>query len=450
MIKPIFIAGGLLGLMASMPSDNTPPFPPIESSFRLLWKTEIGLTTFRNNIVLQGDKLWIGSNGNGLMDRGFIEPSSGMYGLDRRTGKKVAHFANELFGDMDVAGLLPYNNRLYFGNDNEEFLCTNLNGSIVWRNPTSGDIEHEPVLLKSQRGQSIVYATESGEVKAVDPETGNARWSYYVPGFDGWRPGDNRAVLKVKAFFKNTWAFYDKPSVLDLNLDGTNDLVYRTYSGSLIALDGNSGRNLWNVSREDGMDMTIGVLGKGKNVELVGLRSFTDGNNIVHAECAFYDRRGKQVRSVPVGEQTYGNGLNALQISSEEILLNGLTRSYLVKSNGEIKEIDRAIAYVGPDWEGKVEERRRNDANAVFGDRIITLPDGKHLAVVLNQHDHANYEQGFIEILSLEEGVVVGRFSIAGGSEMPPVIRDVNLDGKLDILIGGYDGYLYCYQLPNF
>jgi hypothetical protein len=55
-----------------------------------------------------------------------------------------------------------------------------------------------------------------------------------------------------------------------------------------------------------------------------------------------------------------------------------------------------------------------------------------------------------VEIFSLEDGSVLDRFSLPACGEMPPVIRDVDLDGNLDLLFAGYDGYLYCYQLPKY
>jgi len=450
MIKSIALVGGFMGLAVTMPTDDTPPpFPSLETNAKLLWKTEIGVTTFRNNVLLQGDRLWIGSNGDDFMDYSGIDASSGIYALDRKTGKKIIHYANELFGDMDVTGILMHQNKIYFGNDNEEFLCTDATGKILWRIPTSGDVEHEPVLIQGKAGPSIVYATESGEVRAVDPETGNTRWDFFVEGFEGWRPGQNRTQFKVKAWFNNTWAFYTKPIVTDLNLDGVNDLLYRLYSGNLIVLDGNSGRKIWNPSKTDKLSLGAGVLGKGKDKRIVGLNTSWDENDNVQTECVMYNTSGKKLKSLRVSENSYGDGLNALVIDQEHILLNGENISYLVNIKGEIQEVDRRTFYTGKDWDGKTKEIDRNWSDALFGDQLITLGNGKKGVVVMNQHDRANFKVGFVEILSLDDRSVLARFSLPCGSEMPPVIRDVNLDGKQDMLIGGYDGFLYCFELPK-
>lgn len=70
-----------------------------------------------------------------------------------------------------------------------------MNGQVVWKIVVSGDVEAEPVLLDIKGKKAIVYATELGEVKAVDPETGRAIWSYFTPDFNGWREGDSRGII---------------------------------------------------------------------------------------------------------------------------------------------------------------------------------------------------------------------------------------------------------------
>jgi outer membrane protein assembly factor BamB len=134
----------------------------------------MGSASFKTNLLVANNELIIGSNGTDFMDYLITDKSSGIYRIDRKTGSVIRHFANESYGDMDVNGILLYNDRLYFGNDNEEFLCTSLDGKILWRNPSSGDIEHEPILINNIGIQQIVYATEMGEVKAIDPTTGKA------------------------------------------------------------------------------------------------------------------------------------------------------------------------------------------------------------------------------------------------------------------------------------
>jgi outer membrane protein assembly factor BamB len=448
MIKIGWALGGLLGLAAMLPSEEATPFPSIESKCQLIWKTKTGDASFRSNVVFRGDRLWIGSNGDSFMDRGLIEPGSGVYELDRRTGKQRRHFANELFGDMDVNGLLMRGERLYFGNDNEEFLCTDLQGKILWRNPTSGDIEHEPSLLQTKNGEVVVYAAESGEVKAVDPEQGKVIWSYYVPEFDGWKPGDDRTVFKVKAWFRNTSHFYTRPLVVDVNADGTNDLIYRTFGGNLLALNGNTGSKLWSVEEKESLSLGMAVIGQGKQKKIVALRNIYA--DTVRYEIAFFSLQGQKLASRPVSELSWGSGLNALSIDGDRVLINGRTKTFQVDPSGSVREIDRSIPFQFKSWNNELVNGYRNGNDPLFAEGFIPLKNGKKGVVVMNQCDLGNTDVGFVEIFSLEDGSVLDRFSLPACGEMPPVIRDVDLDGNLDLLFAGYDGYLYCYQLPKY
>jgi hypothetical protein len=59
----------------------------------------------------------------------------------------------------------------------------------------------------------------------------------------------------------------------------------------------------------------------------------------------------------------------------------------------------------------------------------------------------ANFEHAFVTIVSLKSWRIVGKYSLPSSGEMPPQIKDINGDGKKEMLINCYDGNLYCYQL---
>ncbi|MBM3431794.1 MAG: hypothetical protein FJX92_02160 [Bacteroidetes bacterium] len=450
MLKPLaVVAVSAASVALTVPKNNQAAYPTIESRSKLIWKTQMGAASFRSNVIFVGDRLYIGSNGDNFRDYGMIEPNSGVYAIDRKTGKKIRHFAGELFGDMDVNGLLPYNNKLYFGNDNEEFLCTDLDGKIRWRNPTSGDIEHEPVLLKTKNGDMIVYAAESGEVNAVDPQTGKSRWSYYVPDFSGWKPGDNRTLFKVKAWFSNGNTFFTKPILVDVNRDGAEDLVYCLFNGSLLALNGRTGKELWSTKDESYSFDAVGLAGAGKERFIVGSITKYGENYTVTKEMIYLDLTGQLAKKIPLVGNNGGGGLNVLDAGGGKLLLNDRIKTYQVDGNGSITTIDRSQPFIDSGY-FRLEPDFRNGYAPLFANQTITLANGKKAAVVLNQWDMGNYKMGFLEIVSLEDQTVVDRISYPGGAEMPPVIRDVNQDGNLDILISSYDGYLYCYELPKY
>ncbi len=85
----------------------------------------------------------------------------------------------------------------------------------------------------------------------VEPASGRTVWTYYIPDFNGWKPGDNRFVFKVGSFFSDTYAFYTKPVVADLDLDGVKDLVYAANNNRVYALNGKTGKALWVLTPND-------------------------------------------------------------------------------------------------------------------------------------------------------------------------------------------------------
>ena len=62
-------------------------FTPIEKSFPLLWKAQIGNASFRTNALFTNNELLIGSNGKDFIDYTLGDNSSGIYKINRITGK---------------------------------------------------------------------------------------------------------------------------------------------------------------------------------------------------------------------------------------------------------------------------------------------------------------------------------------------------------------------------
>lgn len=128
-------------------SQKPPSYLAIGQVHTQLWKTDIGRTSFRSNVCINKNVLVIGSNGDYFRDGSLIDLKSGVYFINPKTGKILHSAAQGKWGDFDVNGTLIYGDRVFFGNDNEEFICANLYGNIIWKNLASGDIEAEPVMI---------------------------------------------------------------------------------------------------------------------------------------------------------------------------------------------------------------------------------------------------------------------------------------------------------------
>ena len=434
-------------------SEKPSEYEPINSVFPLHWKTKMGSASFKTNITFVNNNIVIGSNGSDFLDYYFYDNESGVYVINNKSGNIMNHFANENFGDMDVNGVIQYDGNLYFGNDNDEFLCTTLNGKIIWRNPTSGDIEHEPSLVNNKGKIQVVYASESGEVKAVDCITGKVIWSYYTPNFNGWRPGDNRLLFKVATYFSNTNSFYTKPLLVNIDNDGVSDLIYLTYDSKIYAISGATGKLLWLFKSDKSLEHTIFQVGSGDNISFGFFYRDTESpfsNNLI-----FINKKGEQISNKAINRNLNGDkwyvestmGLNTFKDADNSIYIAGPDSLTVLDEKGNYQNYLRAEKFQYSDMYIKDKTANRNFRESLVGDKKFSFGNDKNCMMVLNQHDFAYYSKGFIEIFSLTDHKVLLRLELPAASEMPPVITDVDKDGYLDLLINCYDGYLYCYNL---
>lgn len=119
----------------------------------------------------------------------------------------------------------------------------------------------------------------------------------------------------------------------------------------------------------------------------------------------------------------------------------------MTDASGHFKRISYKRDFNTKNWKGDSVIESRNSNASMIAQSTFSYKGHNNCILILNQHDYAFFEYGFIEIVSLDSKKVLGTWQLPAGSELTPVIADVNKDGKLDVLINGYDGYLYCYAL---
>jgi outer membrane protein assembly factor BamB len=422
-------------------------YPEIATDFPLLWKARTGNASFRSNVIIHPQYLIIGSNGDNFRDFSYFDKESGVVIVDRFTGRSVNRIADQQLGDMDVNGILLYEGRLYFGNDNEEFLCTTLGGNIVWRNPTSGDIEHQPERINIHGRQAIVYASEMGEVRAVDPLNGKTIWQYYTPDFDGWKRGDNRLFFKVKAFFSNSAKFFTKPQLADLNYDGVFDLVYLSNDNKIYAINGANGKKLWirEIDSRTGYALQVAQTPQGPMIG-VPISTYIGYNASSENYIQWYDRMGIEFKCFPLPDDCT-RSLNHLPYTEAKSIFLSDDGLYILSPDGVKAAVDRSDKiYVKTYWsENKYVSRHAGES--ILANASFNYGDQGKCVIVLNQHYYVDYQRSYIEIVSLDNRKPVKRLTLPATSEMPPLIDDVNKDGFLDLVVNCFDNYTYCYNL---
>jgi hypothetical protein len=414
-----------------------------ESFLHQHWKMEIGFTSYRTIPVVVDQKIYIGSNGSHFRDYA-LDDGNGVFSLHATSGKIATTFANEQFGDMDVNGILRLKDALYFGNDNDEFICSDKQGKFKWRVYTSGDIEHRPVSIQSEGQELVVFATETGQLTALNAKTGKEVWTYYHKDFAAWKPGDNRTLFKVKMHFTEGNIFFNEPSLADLTGDGVKDLVYNTNWGDFTAINGKTGKLLWDLDGEDFPDYYLNmgrekplIVGEGVNSQILLL--VRDKEEYAKQSIAFFNSKGKRVKilptKIPVGyallSQTDGFIITSTAIiqpvaHSDEVKIIPIENAQFLNENGVLTNCYS---------DGQVAQKK-------------VYYNGETCALIVYQYELKSQSgQSPLLLVGLNSGKVHFKTYLPDRSEFTPYISDFNQDGKLDVLIGCYDKYLYCFDL---
>jgi hypothetical protein len=123
----------------------------------------------------------------------------------------------------------------------------------------------------------------------------------------------------------------------------------------------------------------------------------------------------------------------------------------IIITNGDIilESIAHAVPFKKMNYNKDTVVENRNRSTGIIAGKIFSFRGHKRCVMIQYEHDEAFWEKGIIEIVSLDSKEVLHRLQLPSAAEMEPVIKDVNNDGKLDVLINCYDGYLYCYSLGN-
>lgn len=418
----------------------------IESVFPLQWKSKVGTSTYRNNVVFQEGYLFIGSSGKDLnLD---IDPLDGVHILNAKTGKLFRHIAPPQLGDNDVNGIAVSGDFLYFGSDNDYFYCYNWkNGQEKWKFPTVNDCESVPALsdFNGDGSLDVVFNVQMDGVYVLDGKTGKVIW-------------ENDSL--------GTHQGNSSPALYDVNKDGLQDVIATgrpdnkklserwkefEWNDVIYCLDGKSGAVLWVKPMEAGIHASpVLVKPFGYDDALIYIRSVSDvrAYNVLDGRLAidmgYYGSFGGML----IGEDGKVFFGNEYAYQSEE-------KVYCVDMSCDLGQINcgyywsdgGGVQYPKEESYGKYEIQGAVSASPVMAN-VLTFNKKKTLYIQAKEEDVLEVlipsEKGELLILD-EEGKELMKLKLPSGSEATLFIEDVDGDGKLEIIQLGLDGMVYCY-----
>ncbi|MCU0440031.1 MAG: PQQ-like beta-propeller repeat protein [Raineya sp.] len=419
----------------------------IETVFPLKWKTKIGQTTYRTNILFNKNKIWVGSNGYTFV-KNRVDDLDAVFSIDPKTGnileKIIPAWDTKEEPDTDINGIAIEGNKLYFATDAHILYCYDMvQKDFLWQyNAPSanfgdnyGNIESCPLLidLNNDAEKDIVITVRGRGIVALNGKNGKPLWVNILSESDG--------------------AYLCSPVSVDVNNDKIPDIIsggwgLGTEDGEnagvneshLYALDGKNGKIIWEFNLGSGLKSSPVIVKKGQRTAIMVATTYSlvymlglDGKVLYGVDFQLPDK------------EPYYGGISGLYgtpvITPNETMLigsswwssdqDGLWIAHLLKANltGEegVKFVDKNV-------------RRFYTANRISASAVVGNITNKNWQIAIPT------EKG--ELLIYDEKTrSLERLKMPSGAECTPFLGDIDGDKKLELLIASYDGYLYCYEL---
>lgn len=317
-------------------------------------------------------------------DEIFIASSNGkIAALNKGNGKKIWKKSYDLriAGGVGVSGTM-----LFVGtSDGEVVAIDRISGDIVWRVPVSSEVLSAP----QSNGSVVVLQTYSGEVQGLNFDDGKLLWSYssQVP----------RLTLRGTSTPK---------IVSDIAMVGFAN-------GRVVAFDIDNGTEIW--------EQRISVPQGSTEIErLVDV----DGRLLVMGDRQTVVATGYQGQVMAIDIRS-GRPLWVKEMSSYVGAAENLGNVYVVTADGAVNAIDDNGQ--GALWTQTVLARRELTEPVAF-DGAIGVGDF----------------EGYLHMLSMEDGRLIARKRVDGDGLRAPMITD----GKL-LYVYGNSGELVVYKLQD-
>lgn len=389
----------------------------ITKLFPLEWKAEIGVTTYRTNMIFHDGSIYIASNGK---DRNLTnDEKDGVYKIDAKTGTITHQFKIEYAGDNDITGISIADNKLFFGSDNYTFFCFDLKTSKeVWKIATPYDVESAPVNedFNQDGTQDVFFTVENNGFYALNGIDGSIIWQR--DSVSAHR-GNPKALL------------------VDINNDGIKDIV-SSMSGTPMsdkidgfkmahygdyhwALDGKTGATLWAIPSGAGIHNSP------------YLYDYNGQKRLALIDCyGQFHTADLNGTILSFGEFGYGYFCSPVMSNDKHLILGDY--SILYDDEHLVFDSISGVHYLSNSTSNSLKLEGRLSATTILAD-VLGLGYQQAIGVT---------EEGILFIMKTD-GTPLKTLKINKGAEASVFVQDIDGDGKLEILVSELDGKLYCY-----
>jgi hypothetical protein len=394
----------------------------LKSVFPEKWKTKIGVTTYRTNMVFHNGKIFIGSNGE---DRNFKNDDfDGVYEIDAKSGKILHHYTLPFMGDNDVNGVAIADGKLFFGTDNYYFFCFDLTSKQeLWKFNTPYDVESVPQLadLNGDKIADVFFSVEGDYYYALDGKNGELIWkNEFLSSNAG-----NCSALKFDINADGVFDFLTSGRGMP-NSDAIDGFKMAHYGDFNMAIDGKTGKTLWANETGAGVHASPNIYKNGNKTEFLFLDCYGDFRS--------YDAKGTLLKYINFGYDNFSSP----SVSKDNFLVIGkgaidISQKSLYKTGDTLPEyIKNEVKYTTNPVDGRI------SATSLLAD-VLARNSDQIIGVT---------ENGFV-FISKTNGELIENFKIPAGAEASLLIEDLDGDKFLEILIADLSGNLTCYKTKS-